>query len=52
MISSSRFRRQVKIVLLKKCWQRWKTWYSCSHNQVAPQNAELHGTNIELEENS
>jgi hypothetical protein len=52
MISSSRFRRQMKIVLLKKCWQRWKTWCCYGNNQVAPQNAELHGTNIEIEENS
>lgn len=38
VISSSRFRRQVKLVLLKKCWYRWESWCSLNQNQVIPEN--------------
>ncbi|CAF1316942.1 unnamed protein product [Rotaria sordida] len=36
MASSSRFRRQVKHVLLKNCWRRLKQWFSCNENQIHP----------------
>jgi hypothetical protein len=50
MISSSRFRRQVKLVLVKKCWQRWKRWFCSKSNQIGPVDTESVGTNMELEE--
>jgi hypothetical protein len=51
MISSSRFRRQVKIVLVKKVWQQWKSCCCFIHNQIGPDNAEsLHERNVDLEE--
>ncbi|CAF0896019.1 unnamed protein product [Adineta steineri] len=40
IISSSRFRRQVKYVLVKKCWKRCMQWHYLTNNQVAPQNVE------------
>ncbi|CAF4057557.1 unnamed protein product, partial [Adineta steineri] len=52
IIFSSRFRRQVKLVLIKKCWQQWK--YCCSHinNRVKPDNnIEPHNSQMESEEN-
>jgi hypothetical protein len=49
MISSSRFRRQVKLVLVKKCWQRWKHWCCCNNNQIGPVNTESEGPNMEVE---
>ncbi len=36
MASSPRFRRQVKHVITKKCWHRWKRWCSCNENRVYP----------------
>ena len=51
MISSSRFRRQVKYVLIKKCWQRWQCWCCSNNNEIAPENVDSLGVNIELEEN-
>jgi hypothetical protein len=51
MISSSRYRHQVKLVLLKKCSQRWKHLFSSRSNQIGPVNTESDGTNMELEEN-
>ncbi|CAF4152645.1 unnamed protein product, partial [Adineta steineri] len=35
---SSQYRRQVKYVLVKRCWQRWKNWYCIHQNQVIPLN--------------
>ncbi|CAF3926179.1 unnamed protein product [Adineta steineri] len=35
-ITSARFRRQVKHVLVKKCWRRCKRWFLYSRNQVNP----------------
>ncbi|CAF3926192.1 unnamed protein product [Adineta steineri] len=36
VITSARFRRQVKHVLVKKCWRRCKRWFLYSRNQVNP----------------
>ncbi|CAF4281102.1 unnamed protein product, partial [Adineta steineri] len=38
LIFSSRFRRQVKFILVKICWQRWKYWCCSTNNQVEPDN--------------
>ncbi|CAF1473840.1 unnamed protein product [Rotaria sordida] len=38
MAISSRYRRQVKCVLVRKCWQRWKHWHCMRQNEVAPAN--------------
>jgi hypothetical protein len=51
VISSSRFRHQVKIVLVKKIWQEWKSWCFFAHNEITGENAQSHDANIELEEN-
>ncbi|CAF0819729.1 unnamed protein product [Adineta steineri] len=51
IISSSRFRRQVKYVLVKKCWKRCMQWHYLTNNQVAPQNVESFSANMEVEEN-
>jgi hypothetical protein len=40
MISSARFRRQVKLVLRKKCWQRWKNSCCYRNNPIGSGNAE------------
>jgi hypothetical protein len=50
VLSSSRFRRQVKLALVKKCWQRWKSWCRSRHNRIGPQTSEIHGVNLELVE--
>jgi hypothetical protein len=50
MMSSSRFRRQVKLVLVKKFWQRWKHWCCLKSNQIGPVNTESDGTDMELED--
>ncbi|CAF0986320.1 unnamed protein product [Adineta steineri] len=39
IIFSSRFRRQVKFVLVKRCWQRWKYWCCHINNQIEPENS-------------
>ncbi|CAF1394331.1 unnamed protein product [Adineta steineri] len=36
VITSARFRRQVKHVLVKKCWRRCKRWFLHSINKVHP----------------
>jgi hypothetical protein len=51
MMSSSRFHRQVKFVLVKMCWAQWKHWRCFENNQIAPGNAEPDDTQMELEEN-
>ncbi len=51
MVSSSRFRRQVRLVLVKNCWKRWKHWFFFNNNQIGPVNTESDGPNMELEEN-
>ncbi|CAF1081327.1 unnamed protein product [Rotaria sordida] len=50
MASSSRFRRQVKYVLVKKCCQRLKRWFCCNKHQVYP-NMQIQSmvSSIELE---
>ncbi len=49
MISSSRYRRQVKYVLLKKCWRQWKNCCCIKENQIHPNNTRVSQSNIELE---
>ncbi|CAF0854334.1 unnamed protein product [Adineta steineri] len=49
---SSRFRRQMKFVLVKKCWQQWKYWCCCINNLIEPENnIETHNIQMESEEN-
>ncbi|CAF4411243.1 unnamed protein product, partial [Adineta steineri] len=38
IIFSSRFRRQVKLVLVKKCWKRWTYWCCHINNRIEPDN--------------
>ncbi|CAF1092636.1 unnamed protein product [Adineta steineri] len=49
LISSSRYRRQVKYVLKKKYWRPMKTWLCCRKNQIHPDNTILSDNGIELE---
>ncbi|CAF4238308.1 unnamed protein product, partial [Adineta steineri] len=52
IIFSSRFRRQVKLVLVKKCWQRWKYWCCSINNRIEPDNnIELCNSQVESDEN-
>lgn len=51
MVSSSRFRRQVKLVLVKKCWYRIKFCCGSNPNQIAPDNGTSYGTDMDIEEN-
>ncbi|CAF1347400.1 unnamed protein product [Adineta steineri] len=52
IIFSSRFRRQVKLVLVKKCWQRWKYWCCPINNRIEPDNNVVaHNSQMESEEN-
>ncbi|CAF4131489.1 unnamed protein product, partial [Adineta steineri] len=52
IIFSSRFRRQVKFVIVKKCWQQWKYWCCSVNNQIEPDNdIEARNSQIESEEN-
>ncbi|CAF0987920.1 unnamed protein product [Adineta steineri] len=52
IIFSSRFRRQVKLVLVKKCWERWKYWCCQINNRVEPDNnIEARNSQMESEEN-
>jgi hypothetical protein len=51
MISSSRFRRQMKHALVKNCWQRWKQWFCFNNNQINPVDRESDGRHMEVEEN-
>ncbi|CAF4122612.1 unnamed protein product, partial [Adineta steineri] len=52
IIFSSRFRRQVKFVLVKTCWQRWKYWCCSINNRIEPENnIEIHNIQIESDEN-
>ncbi|CAF0987854.1 unnamed protein product [Adineta steineri] len=52
IIFSSRFRRQVKFVLVKRGWQRWKYWCCSINNQIEPDgNLETRETQIDSEEN-
>ncbi|CAF0942746.1 unnamed protein product [Adineta steineri] len=51
-IFSSRFRRQVKFVLIKTSWQQWKYWCCCINNLIEPENnIETHNIQMESEEN-
>ncbi|CAF1080684.1 unnamed protein product [Adineta steineri] len=52
IIFSPRFYRQVKLVLVKKCWQRWKYWCCSINNRIDPDNnIEPCNSQTELEEN-
>ncbi|CAF1422062.1 unnamed protein product [Adineta steineri] len=52
IIFSSRFRRQVKFVLVKKCWQRWRYWCCFINNRTEPDNnIEQRSSQIESVEN-
>ncbi|CAF1380569.1 unnamed protein product [Adineta steineri] len=52
IIFSSRFRRQVKLVLVKKCWQSWKYWCCSVNNQIEPDNnIEPRNSHMESDEN-
>ncbi|CAF0895746.1 unnamed protein product [Rotaria sordida] len=48
LASSSRFRRQVKYFLVKKCWQSLKRWYSLNRTQVHPLDESPNISGIEL----
>ncbi|CAF1208884.1 unnamed protein product [Adineta steineri] len=48
LILSSRFRRQVKFLLVKKYWQRFKYMCQLNNNQINPENAEAFGADMEL----
>ncbi|CAF2962080.1 unnamed protein product, partial [Rotaria sp. Silwood2] len=48
MASSARFRRQVKYVLVRKCWQQLKRWFSCNENQVHP-NMQIQSVDSSIE---
>ena len=47
--SSSRYRRQVKYVLMKKCWRQLKKWCCLIENRIRPKNSVFSYQNIELE---
>ncbi|CAF0797558.1 unnamed protein product [Adineta steineri] len=52
IIFSSRFRRQVKLVLVKKFWQRWNYWCCSINNRIEPENnIELCNSQVESDEN-
>ncbi|CAF1654965.1 unnamed protein product [Adineta steineri] len=52
IIFSSRFRRQVKLVLVKKCWQQWKYWCCHINNRIEPDsNIEPSNSQVESDEN-
>ncbi|CAF0865399.1 unnamed protein product [Adineta steineri] len=52
IIFSSRFRHQVKFVLVKICWQRWKSWCCHINNRTEPDNnIELRNSQMDSEEN-
>ncbi|UJR16888.1 hypothetical protein I4U23_003786 [Adineta vaga] len=41
MITSARFRRQVKFILVKKCWKRWKHCCCSKTNRIIPKDVDL-----------
>ncbi|CAF0865606.1 unnamed protein product [Adineta steineri] len=47
IIFSPRFRRQMKLVLVKKCWQRWKSWCCHTNNRIEPFNTEPRNLEVE-----
>jgi hypothetical protein len=49
MVSSSRYCRQVKYVLVKKFRQRWRFWCCISGNQVRPENVMSINSNNDIE---
>ncbi|CAF1525566.1 unnamed protein product [Adineta steineri] len=52
LIFSSRFRRQVKFIPVKICWQRCKYWCRSINNRVEPDNnIEPRNSQIDSEEN-
>ncbi|CAF3862097.1 unnamed protein product [Adineta steineri] len=52
IIFSSRFRRQARLVLVKKCWQRWKYWCCSINNRIEPDNnIEPRNSQMESEDN-
>lgn len=50
MISSARFRHQVKCLIVKKGWRQLKKWCYPQTNQVAPDNLQSDVPNMEIEE--
>ncbi|CAF4337375.1 unnamed protein product, partial [Adineta steineri] len=48
IIFSSRFRRQVKLVLVRKCWQRWRYWCCHINTRIEPDN-NIEGRNSQME---
>ncbi|CAF1034596.1 unnamed protein product [Adineta steineri] len=51
IIFSSRFRRQVKLVLVRKYWQRWKYWCCYINNRIeSDNNIERPNSQMESEE--
>lgn len=52
MILSSRFRRQVKLVLKKRCWQRWKSWCCCGSNRITPEIGETRVETAEVDDDA
>ncbi|CAF1080573.1 unnamed protein product [Adineta steineri] len=52
IVFSSRFRRQVKLVLVRKCWQRWKYWCCSVNNRIeSDNNIELRNSQMKSVEN-
>ncbi|CAF4158297.1 unnamed protein product [Adineta steineri] len=50
IISSSHFRRQVKFVLVKKCWSRWKNLCCFRNHEITPENIVVNNLNMVIEE--
>ncbi|CAF1304636.1 unnamed protein product [Adineta steineri] len=50
IISSSHFRRQVKFILVKKCWNRWKNLCCFRNNEITPENIVVNNLNMIIEE--
>jgi hypothetical protein len=46
---SSRYRRQVKHVLVKQFWRKWKSWWGFHENQIRPEILPSSQLNVELE---
>ncbi|CAF0987941.1 unnamed protein product [Adineta steineri] len=52
IIFSPRFRRQMKFVLVKRYWQRWKYWCCSINNRIEPDNnIELRNSQMGSDEN-
>jgi hypothetical protein len=49
MLTSSRFRRQVKYFLVKRCWKSMKNWCKSNRNEVHPLDGATVESAMELE---